>query len=311
MSALISSNTITNVFMHLSTKFSTPLSVRLFFSVRGTENLHVYLWLLKDLFWCLGYVYASSAFGSLALIFTASMFVSAFKMKNTEEMYFLVHVFVWLFSNFWWMRSELAPTYYNTNGREQSGYMLFGANIFAMLYYIIFKWRPVGFFKNNESIVCRYENAGFKPYFTYFENWRQYEFLHITCWALKDQSWMFKTAFLWVPSVILTLSISVDFIRVALKTQKNATDLTHYIVQLLWLSGNIIWSAGEIFNITPDTINPLFYPNSMSCRWVASIVFTVAFVPILVFYMLWIPLSYYELIRELDEESFEWRGVEA
>lgn len=254
-----------NSAMKASEKFENSLSTRLFLmSPRGVENVHIYLWILKDIFWALGYVYAGSTFGCAALAWTAFLFFNALKARVTEELYFLVPMFLWLFGNFWWMRTEFIDNKNTISGREQGGYIMLTGMIFAQLYYIIFKW--TGWLKSDEFAVSRYIRNGYVPYFKCFENWRKYEFFHIVCWIGKDIGWNFKLKYLWVICVFLTVIVSLDFIRVSAKSKKNAVDLTHYITQFVWLCANIVWSAGEIFELTSDDTHSIFIADPITCR---------------------------------------------
>ena len=36
-------------------------------------------------------------------------------------------------------------------------------------------------------------------------------------------------------------------------------DTVHYIVQLMWVLANAVWSTGELFNLGPDIPVPLFH----------------------------------------------------
>lgn len=289
----------------LSKFYRAPFSPNLFISVRGIVNLHIYLWTLKDLFWSLGYEISGSVFGCLAVAFAFWEFINAIKFKNTEEFYFLVPSMLWLFGNFWWMRCEFDNNgKYALQGREQGGYMLLTAYIFSMMYYIIFKWWPRGFIKNDPNVINQYEFLGFKPYFTFFENWRQYEFFQTVCWIAMETSWCFKCIYTWFPAAILATVVAIDFIVRSTTTKKNAMDFTHYISQLTWLIANIVWSTGELFEITSDDVpNSLFIQGNFTFRWLASVILALTFFPIILFYIVWIPLSYFGQIKEYDPEE--------
>jgi hypothetical protein len=294
-----STNDLTN---GLASKFNAVFSSRLFFSVRGADNVHIYLWILKDLFWSLGYVYAGTTFGLLALLWLTVMFYNSFGMKNTQELYYFVPLFLWLYGNFWWMRSEFSNPYDSSVGREQGGYIMLAGMAIAQIYFIIFKCDCTKkWLKNNEASENLYQNHGYIPSISFFENWRQYEFFHVMCWIGKDISWNFLIKPMWLIFVCFTLIVSLDFIRVSLKNKKLAVDLTHYIVQFMWLCANIVWSSGELFSLTTDDIHSLFITDPLTCRWISSVILLCSYIPIIILYTCWIILSYRGKINEADD----------
>jgi hypothetical protein len=59
------------------------------------ENIHLHLWLLKDLSWAQDWYYAGLFFGSLAVAFSFLLFCSALISRATNEIFFSAAVFVW------------------------------------------------------------------------------------------------------------------------------------------------------------------------------------------------------------------------
>ena len=59
------------------------------------ENIHLHLWLLKDLSWAQDWYYAGIVFGSLAVAFSFLLFCSAWIARATNEIFVSAAVFVW------------------------------------------------------------------------------------------------------------------------------------------------------------------------------------------------------------------------
>lgn len=289
-----------NALESIGGKFNDEFNGNLLFSVRGIENWHVYLWLLKDLFWSLNYTICGTVFGIFAIVFTVIIIWNRVRSSNSEDTLFGIVLLIWLIGNFWWMRSEfIENNETGVKGRIEAGWILISAFCVAFLYCTILKWYPKNFIKNDSNLIAIYVRNGYFPYFTFFENWKQYEFFHMVCWLTKDIGWCFLNQYIWFPAVIMTLLISIDFIRYSVKGKRYAMDLTHYVIQLVWLIGNIVWSTGETFNLTRDTPHTIFsVPNPITSRWIASIIFTFAFAIIIAFNLTWIILTKCKCISE-------------
>jgi hypothetical protein len=81
--------------------FTTPLTVKWFFSVVGAEYCHIYFWLLKDLAWMQSWLYLSIVFGLLALFWSLLILYHALRTLNFHEIWNFFALFLWLFANFW------------------------------------------------------------------------------------------------------------------------------------------------------------------------------------------------------------------
>lgn len=86
---------------------SIPWSPQIYLTVRGAENFHIYLWVMKDLSWSQGWFYSCYIFGVSALIWCLFLFYHAYKAKSYVEMYYLVALTLWLGGNFVWMAGEV------------------------------------------------------------------------------------------------------------------------------------------------------------------------------------------------------------
>jgi hypothetical protein len=85
---------------------SSAWSPQLYFTARGAENFHIYLWIAKDLCWIQYFHTPAIVFGSLALAWCAVLFYHALK-DSWEDAYMLVGLTLWLTGNFVWMHGEV------------------------------------------------------------------------------------------------------------------------------------------------------------------------------------------------------------
>lgn len=106
-----------------------PFSPKIFFTVRGAENFHIYLWickvwmhainsgftescqepfdsLIKDLGWTQDWKVWSMFFGTSAVAWLFVLTYHAVKARCYEEVYMLIALTLWLFGNYWWMVGE-------------------------------------------------------------------------------------------------------------------------------------------------------------------------------------------------------------
>ncbi|RYY85600.1 hypothetical protein EON63_07225 [archaeon] len=76
-------------------------------------------------------------------------------------------------------------------------------------------------------------------------------------------------------------------------------DCVHYIAQLLWVVGNMMWAIGNVFvNNQDDNDDAAYYIFDMSeaararMRYFASWMLFVAYWPLIILYMVWIPMTF-------------------
>lgn len=193
-----------------------PWSPQIYLTSRGAENIHIYLWILKDFCWTQSIVTLGLTMGSLALIWCCILFYHAFECRNYEDMYMLVALTLWLFGNFWWMKGELTTGDDDVDGAE-AGLFFSTALGWILLYHLIL--RPFGFLTVDLPMKKQCEDVGLVPRFSYFKSWRQYEHAHIFFWCGKDWSWNYGIPYTWVFFVIPTFLLAVDFIYCTHKTQ--------------------------------------------------------------------------------------------
>lgn len=74
-----------------------------YYTIRGCENFHIYLWIAKDLAWTQNWYWPAMLFGSAALLWCVVLAYHAFESKIFEEVYALIGLILWLSANFVWM----------------------------------------------------------------------------------------------------------------------------------------------------------------------------------------------------------------
>ncbi len=94
---------------------SRPWSLDYYYSVRGSENVHIYLWVAKDLSWSQGWEIPGMFFGCLAIVWCLVLLQHAIHDKNLEEIYMWIALVMWLSANFVWMTGIQVMTYHPLN----------------------------------------------------------------------------------------------------------------------------------------------------------------------------------------------------
>ena len=170
--------------------------------------------------------------------------------------------------------------------------------VMVFYFFTILKDKP--YFTPNEENARLYNENGMICKYPFFNTWRRYEFIHTFFWLLKDYAWCANDRVLWIVGAVPTLYVSIDFILVTMKNRKVFIDLTHYIAQLLWVSSNLIWAFVEVFGVLGDTAESYAQLNHPDGRLVAAFVLVLAYVPIVLLYMVWVPLT---VLDKIDEEE--------
>ena len=152
--------------------FDIPLTSRMFFTIRGSENFHIYLWIAKDFSWSQGLYYESLVFGVSALGWCTVLMYNAFRSKNMEEIYFLIPLTLWLFGNFWWMTGEIVNQDDDVR-QPQAGDIMIAGICFFILYWCCL--RPFNLLLVDVNRAQKYNDVGLIPRFKIFYSWRQYE----------------------------------------------------------------------------------------------------------------------------------------
>ena len=86
--------------------YKIPCSNQTYYVMRPAENVHIYLWLLKDLAWSQDWYWPALIFGTMALAWCAVLFYEAYRLRSIYEAYMTVGITMWLAANFVWMAGE-------------------------------------------------------------------------------------------------------------------------------------------------------------------------------------------------------------
>jgi len=130
-------------------------------SPRLLENLHIYLWILKDYAW----VQLSNKFGHVAstmtLIWCLFLFITAAYMRYYEEMYMVCGVTLWLAGNYVWMSGE--DEFFGTDETNVpiALHIFLAAVVWYGLYYCV--WKPFGVLKPSSEQTRMFEEDGLSP----------------------------------------------------------------------------------------------------------------------------------------------------
>ena len=160
----------------LAEYFHCRYSLSYYITSKGAENFHIYLWIAKDLCWALDLRDAGMTFGALALGWCCVLAVKAFREGNTEDGYFLIPTFLWLFANYWWMTAELVNNDddgVHAKNRVEASHIMMAGICFFVIYHAIL--RPLHVLKGDRRTHKFYSDIGVVCRFSYFKTWRQYE----------------------------------------------------------------------------------------------------------------------------------------
>lgn len=159
-----------------------------YFTLRGAENFHIYLWCAKDLCWMQLWYWPGMIFGASAVTWSAYLILfHAMKDRNYWEQILGVGQFLWLFANYWWMTGELHDSEYPNEASiynmrtHQAGDILRSALIFVGVFVLLLK--PCNLLEPTQDSLNKYDRQGLKCRFSYFfRSWRDYENIHIFFW---------------------------------------------------------------------------------------------------------------------------------
>ncbi len=85
-----------------------PWSPQVYFTVRGAENFHIYLWIAKDLSWTRDAYMPAMVFGVASLSWCLVLMFHAISAKCITEVYMLIVMIMWIAANFLWMSGRIA-----------------------------------------------------------------------------------------------------------------------------------------------------------------------------------------------------------
>lgn len=292
----------------------------------GLSQIHIYVWILKDLAWASNMYYLGISAGTAAVSFILILAVAC--RHDAEEVFANFVLFLWIFGNFLWMSGEItipplgmdAKT--DDNNFHDDGTTFFGddainaaaamglfivALVLITLYYSVLS--PRKYLTTHPIVIEYYERAGVKPRFpNLFRSMRQYEYLHMLFWIGKDLAWNRLWPVPWGIFFVLTFAVGADFVYITY--QKGYwVDCAHYSAQFLWVLANFAWGLGEQFFKGYDNAIPLSVHNKLALstgRWWAQLILVLAYVPLIALY-LWQILVYYQsgskFVRSIDQDG--------
>eukprot|EP01033_Poteriospumella_lacustris_P014852 gene14852-10620_t len=272
---------------------SQPWDLSYYWTVRGSENLHIYLWIAKDLAWAESWYWPAMLFGSAAVLWCFVLLHHAVAARNYEEIYMWVGLTLWLVANFVWMAGEV----FNDDDDfvvPRAAHVMEAAIAWILAFHLFLK--PLGVFQSYDYANSPYDRPGLVPRFSYFRHWRQYENAHTLCWLGKDLSWNRLAPVPWVLCLVPTLLIAADFVFVTGHPKRRMLDdAAHYLAQLLWVVGNLLWALGNLFVDADTDDDPRFVfqmrPRGAHMRWYAAWALFAALWPIALLYCVWLPLT--------------------
>ena len=279
--------------------FSQPFSIDWCFSVIGSEYCHTYLWIAKDLAWTQGWRLFSISAGSLAIMWWTILLHHALRLRNVDEVWNCIGLFLWLFANFWWMAGEAHDFAYPDSPavaerhNDESAYMLEAATVWLSIYYFVVV-PTAGTITKDPKAISEYDDGEFRPRFSYFKNFRQYENVHTLFWLAKDLAWNRNNISMWFVMLFPTVLVAADLLFVSIMGKNTIIDLAHYAAGLLWVLGNAVWALGEFFSDSDEPFKLWDFTSSearTTARWYSSWILIGAFLPVLVLYSFWIPLT--------------------
>lgn len=98
--------------LHVNNFYITmPWSPQVYFTVRGAENFHIYLWIAKDLSWTRDAYIPAMTFGTASLLWCVVLMYHAVTAKCITEVYMLIVMILWIAGNFLWMSGEWRNDY--------------------------------------------------------------------------------------------------------------------------------------------------------------------------------------------------------
>lgn len=257
------------------------------------ENVHIYLWILKDYAWTSDNLMLSWVAGSTAIAWLVGLIGLSLTQQSWEDAYHQVGTLLWLCGNFVWMAGEVGMWGDDRDNSVKAAYFFTASIGWLAVYYVVL--RPCQYLTPCTVTTKYYESMGLFPRvfgnYRPFVNFRQYEYLHTLCWVSKDLSWNRYFAWTWIPAFALTFALGMDFIYLTFASN-NISECCHYVAQLLWVTANFAWALGEFYYDDHDTPISLAHWDDeafQTGRWWAQLALVLAFMPGLFCYFVYRP----------------------
>jgi len=285
-----------------------------FTTIRGSENLHIYLWALKDFSWTQDNWVLGMVFGTLALAMSVFLIIQSIRFKNYIEFWHFIAQFLWLFGNFWWMYGELhdyqfpdLDPIYDTNNVECSWILVSALSWLAVYYLIILPFKlfpPI-----TDASYRKFDDFQIKmpKWLIGFPTLRYIENLHIVCWLGKDTAWSLNINSMWIVFMIPTLVLAFIFIIITSFQKHEFVNHMHYVAQFMWVIANIVWAYGELFLVNDDPLSLFDYSeiSKDTNRWISAWILFATFLLCAFVYVIWIPLSIMKCTVEQQQNNMK------
>lgn len=274
-------------------------SIKSYFSIKGLENLLIYVWIAKDISWTTSTWIPAWLFGTLAVFLSFVFVCIAIYDLHYEEIWNGIAQLLWVFGNFWWMMGDVHDVefpderpIYDERQHACQVIMIAAMTWLGILYFII---RPFKLFpKIDKETRDKYCDVDLKPSMPFFNDWREYENFHLVLWLGKDLAWCLLNKPMWFVFTPPTFLINLDFICLTATVDGLLVDHVHYVSLLLWVIGNGTWALGELYwidNDDPETLLRGSRPENANARWWASWILIFSYFPLFILHCYWIPLS--------------------
>ena len=281
-----------------------PWHIMYYFSSRGHDNFHIYLWIIKDVAWMQDWFWVGHIFGGLALVWILFIVVKALRRGEKSQAWIALSQALWLAANFLWMSGELQDcqfphreSMYDSYDRVAGVVQVTALCMISSYYLIVVPYKRLFYHKKSHPASSTPSYAPTETLSTgfpvLFQTWTDYENAHILFWLGKDCAWNLEVPPMWVFFMVPTLMIGCDFAWKSMWKKRLVIDHAHYLAQLFWVLSNAVWAAVELFF---DEDGPLDEPVSLlswnatarqSGRWYASWVCVMACVPLVSLYVVW------------------------
>ena len=146
-----------------------------FLSVKTMENMHTYIWILKDLSWTQSWYWPGLVVGGIAMALSFVVTVgSVWNKEYADAWHHFAHL-LWLVSNYIWMTGDFhddrypdAASVYDGRAEITKGVMIF-ALAWLGVYYLVL--RPLNVFREKTDPYCRITAKSWVSRYI-FLNWR-------------------------------------------------------------------------------------------------------------------------------------------
>lgn len=304
------------------------------FSPRGLEFTQIYFWILRDALWisqkgdtAMAISAVCIAFAGLAWLRTAISHV--WTLTNSTEFFNSLSRLMWVIGLYLWMRSSVYDLEGNergdiytpsgTPGRFQATIILCvaGAIQFGTCFARFSNWRvvlvPDQSIPVTQAVYMKpFEEPRLRARFYYlFSSFRDWEITYTFLFISKDIAASQQMGGWWAFFFVLLYFVTVFLLNVSLNTRRVLVDHLHFAALATWLLGIFIFQLSHMF-LNQMKTNPweYMYPRHKSSEhvgnYMAFIFVLLAFVPVGLLYVVWIPATLLGRIREDPDELVAW-----